>query len=397
MATVEASPLLPRDDSLAYASPIAEDDVMRQKSALEKVRYLRMQALRDDYEKRRYAESCFWKWKLQVAEFYNTDATQWLVAGLIISNFVAQCIQRAIDPCMGGEPDSEHHGDIWKMVSNFFNVIFLVELMINLYGCWQCPTWIKDGWNQFDCVVVALGVVDLCGFDYPGQLRLLRMLRVFRIFRLFARFEGLQQIVGCLGASLPDVGSAAMIMVMIMCIFSVLAVDIFSGVYSREASNDDKHRYDYGDYSIYLANCTEEHAVGVTPRGYCWGFEYYGTFGKAIYTLFQITTGESWSEAGIRPALMYFREENFGVVTKLSLMFLVFCYVIVTSWIMLNVVVTVLLDKFSSFESQSEEAKEPKDLRDVFDQMKKTVDNDMGTLEKTIEGLVEELNKKKHW
>jgi len=239
-------------------------------------------------------------------------------------------------------------------------------------------------------------VVDLCGFDYPGQLRLLRMLRVFRIFRLFARFEGLQQIVFCLTASLPDVGSAAMILVMIMCIFSVLAVDVFSGVYSNEASDSDKCNYDSGEYGVCLAKCNELAAVGITPRGHCWGYEYYGTFSKAFYTLFQITTGESWSEAGIRPALMFFKPS--GVCIKFVLMLLVFVYVIVTSWIMLNVVVTVLLDKFSSFDGgQSGAPKPPKDLREAFDQVKMSVDSDMGTLKATIDDLVDELNKKKHW
>eukprot|EP00959_Pyramimonas_sp_CCMP1952_P051756 1081983-Pyramimonas_sp.AAC.1 len=66
----------------------------KQMSALEKKRYLRMQSLEADYREKGYANNCFWKYKLQVAEFYNTDATQWIVAGLIISNFVAQCIQR---------------------------------------------------------------------------------------------------------------------------------------------------------------------------------------------------------------------------------------------------------------------------------------------------------------
>merc|ERR1712228_450530 len=199
----------------------------------------------------------------------------------------------------------------------------------------------------------------------------------------------------CLRASLPDVTSAAMIMLMIMCIFAVLAVDVFSGVYSGEASDSDKCKHDTGEYGTCLAECTENETVGITPRGHCWGYEYYGTFGKAFYTLFQITTGESWSEAGIRPALIFFKTK--GPVLKLVLMLLVFAYVIVTSWIMLNVVVTVLLDKFEKFSGGEPDAeKEPKNLREVFDQMKKSVDNDMDTLSKTIDKLVEELNKKNH-
>ena len=36
----------------------------------------------------------------------------------------------------------------------------------------------------------------------------------------------------------------------------------------------------------------------------CYGFEYYGTFTRAWFTLFQALTGESWSEAIARPVLM---------------------------------------------------------------------------------------------
>mmetsp|Transcript_3931 Transcript_3931/g.10375 ORF Transcript_3931/g.10375 Transcript_3931/m.10375 type:complete len:188 (-) Transcript_3931:93-656(-) len=171
-----------------------------------------------------------------------------------------------------------------------------------------------------------------------------------------------------------------------MSIFSVLAVDILGDVYSREATCE-------GDGGVCLAQCEEEAAVGITPRGHCFGFEYYGTFAKAWYTLFQITTGESWSEAAIRPALFFFQEHGFGVAGKVMIMVLVFLYVVVTSWIMLNVVVTVLLDKFTSFDSDPGASQnEPKDTRMVFDEMKVSVRDDLADLQETIEAIVMKIS-----
>ena len=40
-----------------------------------------------------------------------------------------------------------------------------------------------------------------------------------------------------------------------------------------------------------------------TARGYHHGEEYFGTFSRALYTMFQVMTGEAWSEMVARPLL----------------------------------------------------------------------------------------------
>jgi len=78
----------------------------------------------------------------------------------------------------------------------------------------------------------------------------------------------------------------------------------------------------------------------ITGRGYHHGWEYYGTFMRALYTLFQVMTGESWSEAIARPLLFASSLD----ATLVGIFFVSF--ILLTQIVMTNVVVAVLLDKF---------------------------------------------------
>lgn len=86
----------------------------------------------------------------------------------------------------------------------------------------------------------------------------------------------------------------------------------------------------------------------MTARGYTNGYEYYGTFGRALFTLFQVMTGESWAEAIARP-LIFGLESN----AIISTIFFV-SFIILTQIVLINVVVAVLLDKFTAGDEEEE-------------------------------------------
>ena len=50
-------------------------------------------------------------------------------------------------------------------------------------------------------------------------------------------------------------------------------------------------------------NVNGENISLVTNRGLSYGEEYYGTFFRSLYTLFQVLTGESWSEVVARTTI----------------------------------------------------------------------------------------------
>ena len=183
----------------------------------------------------------------------------------------------------------------------------------------------------------------------PGNL--LRLLRAFRVFRLFKRIKSLNKIIVSLGKAIPGVANAFLIMVIFMCIFAILGVEFFS----QFGPDGTMTTYqDHGQRGIDWTNltglpiengdCDEINGTVagggcvvvplVTARGYTYGEEYYGTFFRALYTLFQVMTGESWSEAVARPTLFGYVNPQIGAV--LTGLFYV-SFIIITQIIMINV------------------------------------------------------------
>ena len=127
-------------------------------------------------------------------------------------------------------------------------------------------------------------------------------------------------------------------MVIFMCIYAILAVEYFAGL-----GQDFGHWPEgtYVTYSTNYAGLVTNHSIDAeTGRGFIYGWEYYGSFSRAIFTLFQVMTGESWSEAIARPIL--FGSGGSAVFTG----FYFVSFILLTQIVLTNVVVAVLLDKF---------------------------------------------------
>merc|ERR1719352_31854 len=98
-----------------------------------------------------------------------------------------------------------------------------------------------------------------------------------------------------------------------MTIYAIVAVDLFrdfghSGEYTTIQRYGEKDGQ-FGPYcglngevcvngSVHGGRFERDSSIdSLTARGFYYGQEYYGTFFRALYTLFQVLTGESWSEA----------------------------------------------------------------------------------------------------
>jgi len=259
----------------------------------------------------------FWKHQRKAATFYVDVRLQVGIAGLICGNFVANVIEKWIDPT------GEKHEAAWSFFEYFFNIAFLFELWLNLYGFWFWRFW-SSAWNVFDFLVVSIGVLGMFKVPLPGPLSLLRMMRAFRVFRLFKRVKSLNKIMVSLAKAVPGVSNAFLILFLVMCIYSILGVDFFSqyavqGVYSNEAG---------------------EKVDATTARGVAYGDEYFGNFGLALFTMFQVLTCESWSEAVARPMF----HGNDGVLSFGAAIYFV-SFNIIVGIVLINVVVAVLLEK----------------------------------------------------
>ena len=129
--------------------------------------------------------------------------------------------------------------------------------------------------------------------------------------------------------------NAFVILLVFFCVYAILAVELF-----RDFGEG-------GTYPVMYAGANLSEVVfsfdvtSVTPRGYSYGFEYYGSFTRAMFTLFQVMTGDSWAEAVARPLV-------FGLYSNsISTGIFFVSFVLLTSIVLINVVVVVLLDKFA--------------------------------------------------
>jgi len=268
-----------------------------------------------------------WIYQEKAGVCYNHIYMQVLVASIIGANFLTNIVEKEIDPRKNFYPDT------WAKFELFYNVVFTMELLLNMYSSWF-KAFVTDAWNVFDFAVVAIGLLDTAKVALPGPMKMLRMMRAFRVFRLFKKVKSLNKIVVSLVHAIPGMTNAFFINTLFMCIYAVLAVDFF-GLSQEVLKACDNY---YG-------------TTAETGRELCWAHEYFASFGRSFYTLFQVLTGDSWSEAVVRPLFMFF---DSAVDQFASGVFFV-TFILLNSVVLLNVVVAVLLDKMAPSDDADEE------------------------------------------
>ena len=137
----------------------------------------------------------------------------------------------------------------------FFTAIFSAELVVNLFAT-LVAEFFSDPWNYFDSIVVVVGLVTLVIPDLPGGSTL-KLMRTFRVFRLFKRIPSLKHLVTSIFKAIPAMANAYILMMILTSIYSILCVKFFS-------------------------------VLG--PDQY----ELFGDFFGAMFSLWQIMTGDDW-------------------------------------------------------------------------------------------------------
>ncbi|QFZ24684.1 ion transporter [Saccharothrix syringae] len=141
------------------------------------------------------------------------------------------------------------HGDLLAALDRTALVFFVLELVARLYA--HRTRFFRDPWNAFDLAVVAVSV-----FPAAGPLSVLRSLRVLRALRLVSAVPSMRRVVTALVRSVPGLLSLTGLLVLLLYVGGVVAVNLF------------RHSGD--------------------PR--------FADLGSTVLTLFQVTTGDGWSD-----------------------------------------------------------------------------------------------------
>lgn len=118
-----------------------------------------------------------------------------------------------------------YHG-FFSYVYDVILAVYVVELLIRFTAVgWSVRTYVADGWNVFDFIVVTASFVPWLR-DTAMLLRLVRVLRVARIVRFL---PDLRVIMGAVGRSVPGVASLAAATGLLIFIYGMLGWVLFAG------------------------------------------------------------------------------------------------------------------------------------------------------------------------
>ncbi|MCE6998860.1 ion transporter [Saccharothrix sp. S26] len=184
------------------------------------------------------------------------------------------------------------YGEVFDALDGAALGLFVLELAARLYA--HGPRFFRDPWNCFDFVVVGVALLPAA-----GPLSVVRALRVLRALRLVAMVPSMRRVVTALVRSIPGLLSLSGLLLLMLYVGSVVAINLF------RASGD--------------------------PR--------FGDLGATVLTLFQITTGDGWSDV---------MRDLMATQPFAWIFFLV--YLLVGTFTMLNLFIAVVC---SAMESES--------------------------------------------
>jgi len=238
----------------------------------------------------------------EVKEFYDMKSQQMFWAFLIVLNFFISAVDSQVLPEKNNIAVAI---SIFMACEIFFAYVFLFELMVNFYGNFFFEFW-KSAWNIFDFMIVFISLLALYFDGLPG-ISVLRLFRAFRAVRLFKRIKSMRKMMDSIMHSVPGMAIAFLALILIMGIYAIVGVNFW--------------RSDFPDE--------------------------FGDFLKAILSLFQVMTFDSWC-SGIARTIIF----KYGALPA----FYFVSYVFVAAIVMSNVLISLLLDKFIQLETLEDES-----------------------------------------
>lgn len=213
---------------------------------------------------------------------------QKIVIGLILLNAVTLGLETS-------ESISARWGGVLAVLDRALLVIFTLEVALRIYAF--RGRFFRDPWGLFD-----LAIITIAWLPATGPLSVLRALRILRVLRLVSVVPSMRLVVEAMLHALPGMGSIVMLMGLIFYVFAVMATKL------------------YGE---------------ILP-------DRFGTLGSSLYTLFQMMTLESWSEANVRPIL---------AVQPMAWMFFV-PFILIATFVVLNLFIGVIVDSIQTLRKQ---------------------------------------------
>jgi voltage-gated sodium channel len=265
--------------------------------------------------------------RAKVGQFVHSDAFRNAILVVIVINAI----------CLGLDTDKAIHGLYGQLLSQLdmvITAIFVWEIAMKLYV--DRMSFFKDGWNVFDFLIVFASIL-MIGSEITVLriFRVLRVVRVLRVFRLFGVVKELRRVVNALFKAIPGMSAIIAVLGLLFYVSAVITTDLF------------------GEEAPQL----------------------FGSIGASIFTLFQIMTGDGWSDV----------VRLIGDHHPWAWAFFV-PFIILTSFAVLNLFIAVIVDALQGEQAQAlEDAKA--ELETDLDEAKKELEGEIDVVSADIQDI----------
>ncbi|XP_058615170.1 voltage-dependent N-type calcium channel subunit alpha-1B isoform X9 [Onychostoma macrolepis] len=276
---------------------------------------------------------------------------------LILTTIIANCIVLALEqhlPAMDKTPMSERLDD----TEPYFIGIFCFEAGIKIIALgfvFHKDSYLRNGWNVMDFVVVLTGILTTVGSQF--DLRTLRAVRVLRPLKLVSGIPSLQVVLKSIMKAMVPLLQIGLLLFFAIVMFAIIGVEFYMGKFHFTCFKEDTGER-VGDYPCGAERPSRECPNGTVCRGYWtgpnFGITNFDNILFAILTVFQCITMEGWTD------VLYHANDASGNTWN----WLYFIpLIIIGSFFMLNLVLGVLSGEFAKERERVEKRQEFLKLR----------------------------------
>ncbi|MDR0513869.1 MAG: ion transporter [Coriobacteriaceae bacterium] len=188
-------------------------------------------------------------------------------------------------------------GFAMEAANTIFTGVYVVEMLLKVFA-WR-TSYFKKAWNVFDFCIVVLSLAPVSSvFGGIRILRILKVLLAFRAMRLISGVKQLRKIVHALLSSLPGIGWAGVLMMLVYYIYALIGISLYSDI---------------------------------AP-------ELFGGIPESFVTLFSLTTMEGWQDT----VFPFTSADPLNWVYFLT-------FLIISSFILMNLIVGIVVDSIDEF------------------------------------------------
>uniref|UniRef100_A0A3Q3E634 Voltage-dependent N-type calcium channel subunit alpha n=1 Tax=Labrus bergylta TaxID=56723 RepID=A0A3Q3E634_9LABR len=290
---------------------------------------------------------------------YAKKITEWPypVTYMILATIIANCIVLALEqhlPASDKTPMSERLDD----TEPYFIGIFCFEAGIKIIAlgfAFHKGSYLRNGWNVMDFVVVLTGILATVGADF--DLRTLRAVRVLRPLKLVSGIPSLQVVLKSIMKAMVPLLQIGLLLFFAILMFAIIGLDFYMGKFHRTCFRIDTGEQ-AADFPCGLEAPARTCANGTVCKEYwigpSFGITNFDNILFAVLTVFQCITMEGWVD------ILYNANDASGNTWN----WLYFIpLIIIGSFFMLNLVLGVLSGEFAKERERVEKRQEFLKLR----------------------------------